>query len=87
MKNAQLKVAVVDDDDGVRRNMAYAVDRFEGCECVGQFKSAEEAMTGVPACSPDIVLMDINMSGASDRMCAATQTGLSQDRIHHVDSV
>lgn len=69
MKNSQLKVAIVDDDDGVRRNLAYAVDRFEGCKCVGQFTSAEEALIGVPACGPDIVLMDINMSGATGIEC------------------
>jgi DNA-binding NarL/FixJ family response regulator len=56
-----IKIAIVDDDEGVRRNLVYAVDHFEKCQCVGQFASAEEAFKQVPLCQPEIVLMDINM--------------------------
>src|ERR1700722_3814964 len=65
----RLKVAIVDDDEGVRRNLAYAVNRFEACQCVGQFASTEDALKGVPACAPNIVLMDINMPGANGIEC------------------
>lgn len=56
-----IKIAIVDDDEGVRRNLVYAVDHFEKCRCVGHFASAEEAIKGIPLCQPEIVLMDINM--------------------------
>jgi DNA-binding NarL/FixJ family response regulator len=56
-----IKVAVVDDDDGVRAKLAQAIERFGGCRCVGQFASAKEALAGLPSCGPEVVLMDINM--------------------------
>jgi DNA-binding NarL/FixJ family response regulator len=64
-----LKVAIVDDDEGVRRNLVYAVNRFEICHCVGQFASTEEALSGIPACGAEVVLMDINLPGASGIEC------------------
>jgi DNA-binding NarL/FixJ family response regulator len=56
-----IKVAVVDDDDGVRAKLAQAIERFGGCRCVGQFSSAKQALAGLPSCGPEVVLMDINM--------------------------
>jgi DNA-binding NarL/FixJ family response regulator len=64
-----IKVAIVDDDEGVRRNLVYAVDHFETCKCVGQFASAEEAFRGIPICQPEIVLMDINMPQVNGIEC------------------
>ncbi len=64
-----IKVAIVDDDEGVRRNLVYAVDHFEKCHCVGQFASAEEAFKGIPVCLPEIVLMDINMPQVNGIEC------------------
>lgn len=65
----RLRVAIVDDDEGVRRNLAYAVSHFEDCQCVGQFASAGEAVTGIAACTPEVVLMDINMPGTNGIDC------------------
>ena len=68
-KPVPIKVAIVDDDDGVRDNLALAVERFAGCKCVGQFASGEEAVEKLPASGPDVVLMDINMTGMSGIEC------------------
>jgi DNA-binding NarL/FixJ family response regulator len=59
--NMLIKVAIVDDDDGVRAKLAKAVDRFDGCRCVGEFASAQDALARLAACEPEVVLMDINM--------------------------
>jgi len=56
-----MRVAIVDDDNGVRAKLAQAVADSGVCRCVGQFASAQEALASLPACEPEVVLMDINM--------------------------
>jgi len=65
-----IRIAVVDDDDSVRSTLADAVDRFEGCQCVGRYSSGDDALAGIPAHPPDVVLMDINMPGMNGIECA-----------------
>jgi len=64
-----IKVAIVDDDDGVRTKLVHAVARFGGCACVGQYSSGEEALVWLPAAAPDVVLMDINLPGMNGIEC------------------
>ncbi len=64
-----IKVAIVDDDEGVRTKLSGAVARFEGCVCVGQFASAEAAVAGLATTGPDVVLMDINLPGMTGIEC------------------
>jgi DNA-binding NarL/FixJ family response regulator len=64
-----IRVAIVDDDDGVRTKLGHAVARFNGCACVGQFSSGEDALAGLPASAPDVVLMDINLPGMNGIEC------------------
>jgi DNA-binding NarL/FixJ family response regulator len=64
-----IRVAIVDDDDGIRAKLGRAVDRFGVCSCVGQFSSAEQAVAHLPAAAPEVVLMDINLPGMNGIEC------------------
>jgi DNA-binding NarL/FixJ family response regulator len=64
-----IRVAIVDDDDGVRTKLARAVDQFGVCSCVGQFSTGEEAVAHLAATAAEVVLMDINMPGMSGIEC------------------
>lgn len=64
-----IRIAIVDDANGVRANLAGVVDHFHGCQCVGQFRSAEDALANLPACAPQVVLMDINLPGQNGIEC------------------
>ncbi|MFM1904883.1 MAG: hypothetical protein RLZZ440_2783 [Planctomycetota bacterium] len=64
-----LRIAIVDDDPGVRRSLERAIGRFAGCRCVAAYASGEEALRGLPEVAAQIVLMDINMPGIDGIEC------------------
>jgi DNA-binding NarL/FixJ family response regulator len=66
-----IRIAVVDDDESVRLTLADAVDRFEGCQCVGRYESGADALAGISATPPHVVLMDINMPGMNGIECVS----------------
>ena len=57
----QIKVAIVDDDEGIRSSLASLIRRVPNLKLVGDYPSAEAALAKIPAQAPDVVLMDINM--------------------------
>lgn len=74
-----VKIAIVDDDPAVRANLSRTIGVFEGFQCVGSFGSGQEALTGVPACAPDVVLMDINMPNLNGIECASQLKATNDD--------
>lgn len=64
-----LKVAIVEDDARVRRALAKILEDAEGCLCVGEFASAEEALGAIPPLAPEVVLMDIDLPGMNGVEC------------------
>jgi len=63
MNTSTVTVLIVDDQAPFRRAAAAVVRVASGFEMVGEAESGEEAVELVSALAPELVLMDINMSG------------------------
>ena len=66
-----LRVAIVEDDSGLRGQLERILTSAPGFCCVGSYRSAEKALEGIVAVRPDVVLMDINLPGISGIECVA----------------
>jgi CheY-like chemotaxis protein len=58
-----VRVLVVDDQEVFRRVMSAVVDQTEGFVVVGCAESGEESILTARVLRPDLVLMDVNLSG------------------------
>jgi DNA-binding NarL/FixJ family response regulator len=65
------RVAIVEDDSGLRGQLERILKSAPGVCCVGTFGSAEKALEGMVAVQPDVILMDINLPGMSGIECVA----------------
>ena len=64
-----ITVALVEDDDRIRRTVAMILDRAGDCRCVGKYGTGEEAVAAIPALAPHVIIMDINLPGISGVDC------------------
>jgi DNA-binding NarL/FixJ family response regulator len=64
-----IRVAIVEDDDWIRDNLARQIDVAPGYCCISRYRTGEEALAGLPGEAPDVVLMDINLPGLSGIEC------------------
>jgi DNA-binding NarL/FixJ family response regulator len=64
-----ITLAIVEDLDEVRDGLKNFISLSNGFEVLDTFKSAEDALTGLPAIQPDIVIMDINLPGMNGIEC------------------
>ena len=64
-------VALVEDSVSLRRNLERMLRRARGVRCVCACGTAEAALDEIPRLKPDVVLMDINLPGASGIECTA----------------
>jgi DNA-binding NarL/FixJ family response regulator len=56
-----IKVAVIEDDEWIRENLASRIRQSAGYAFAGSYRTAEEALVELPGKAPDVVLMDINL--------------------------
>ena len=56
-----IKVAIIEDDDWIRENLASQIRETAGFACVGSYANGEDALTQITKQAPDVVLMDINL--------------------------
>jgi len=64
-----VRVAIVEDDDWLRGNLEQEIGQTPGFKVLQVFRTAESALTGLPALQPDVVLMDINLPGMNGIEC------------------
>jgi DNA-binding NarL/FixJ family response regulator len=64
MKN-QITVSVVEDLEDIREGMVALLQDSDEFLCIASYGDAESAMRELPELRPDIVIMDINLPGAS----------------------
>jgi len=65
----QIKVAIVDDDEGIRTSLATLIRRAASLKLTGDYADGETALKEIPRNPPDVVLMDINMPGIKGPEC------------------
>ena len=70
-KDNLIKVALVEDDAGLRDSLAGMLNRSGQFRCAGAFVNAESALSQIPKDWPEIVLMDINLPKMSGIECVA----------------
>jgi DNA-binding NarL/FixJ family response regulator len=66
---ARIRVAIVEDDDELRQNLAEFLWRGADLEVAGAFGDAETALEKLPSLKPAVVLMDINLPGLDGIQC------------------
>lgn len=64
-----IRIAVVEDDKTVREGLQMLLNGSPGFSCVAAYGNGEDAVAGLPAAKPDVVLMDINLPGISGIGC------------------
>lgn len=60
-----INVALVDDHVIVRSGFAQLLSLETDINVIGEFSSVAEARVGLPACKPDVVILDISMTDES----------------------
>ena len=68
-------VAIVEDDDRVRRSLVSMIQLIPGCVCVGDYGSGEAALDGLAQVCARVVVMDINLPGMDGVECVRQLAG------------
>jgi DNA-binding NarL/FixJ family response regulator len=64
-----IKVALVEDDEGIRTSLGALIRRAPALRLAGDYPDAETALKEIPSHPPDVVLMDINLPGLNGVEC------------------
>lgn len=65
MKTREIRVALVEDNGGLRNSLERLFSAADGIALVGMFNDGESAVAGLAEMSPDVVMVDINLPGIS----------------------
>ena len=68
-------VAVIEDNNTMRKMLAELIDGTPGHSCVCACSTSKEALVVVPKHKPDVALMDIHLPDESGIVCTARLTG------------
>jgi DNA-binding NarL/FixJ family response regulator len=75
----KIKVGIVEDDREVMENWVKVLNAHPKLKCIAACESGELALKQFPGCSPDVVLMDINLPGMSGIQSTAMLKELMPD--------
>jgi DNA-binding NarL/FixJ family response regulator len=65
MAMALVHVVIIEDLPEIRDGLAMLVNGTSGFQVTGAFRTMEDALAGVDACLPDVILTDIGLPGMS----------------------
>jgi len=74
-----IRIAIVEDDEEIRKLTAGILNFYDDLECVGSFGTAELFMQSMPWLQPDVVLMDIGLPGMDGIACVECCKTLAPD--------
>jgi DNA-binding NarL/FixJ family response regulator len=66
-----IKISIVEDQHEMRESLVAWLGDAPGLRCVGAHATGEEALKKIPEEKPDVVLMDINLTGMNGIQCVA----------------
>jgi DNA-binding NarL/FixJ family response regulator len=66
-----ITVSIIEDDAGASEALVELLGGEPRVRVLGRYATGEAALTGVPAETPDVVLVDINLPGMSGIECVA----------------
>ena len=58
-----VRVVIIEDLLEVREGLAVLINGTSGFECAGRFRTMEDALAGIDASRPDVILTDIGLPG------------------------
>ena len=64
-----IKVAIVEDNDNLRKILAELIDDAKNLKLVGVFADGLAAVEGIPRVQPEVVIMDIELPGLDGVEC------------------
>ncbi len=64
-----ISVAVVEDDDEIRRMLTCVLETDERIKLAGSFSTGDRALEQIPGLEPDVVIMDIQLPGIDGAEC------------------
>jgi DNA-binding NarL/FixJ family response regulator len=64
-----IKVSIVEDNADMRQGVAQVLNNAPGVKCISTYATAEAAVKDLPACKPDVALVDIHLPGMNGIEC------------------
>jgi DNA-binding NarL/FixJ family response regulator len=74
-----IKVALIEDDDWIRDNLAAQIAKRDGFVCARCYNSGEQALAEIAKDHPDVVLVDINLPKMNGIECVRKLKALMPD--------
>ncbi|MEP6636024.1 MAG: response regulator transcription factor [Acidobacteriota bacterium] len=78
-----IRVAIVEDDRATREGLGMLISGTPGYQCVGTFRSVEDALRRADGLKPDVLLLDIHLPG----MLGSDGVGLLQEKYSSVQII